>query len=214
MLTKSRSERTKKVSPRTSWSKSSGRVHRSCLFMPRLMRASFSNGTDTAAKAEGQEGHRLFSLPLISPTEKSWPDISTEAAMMILLQLNTSLRLLWALGKSKWNLSHDEVNNCDCQYLHPTTGFPLVSLRKSLITVYLSSSSEYNAFLFDSGVMRTNSWCLGITSCDTGNRHRKVCVGHWTHSILLTLESKNAFKSKHHWLNSILSEWQPVNFLA
>lgn len=96
----------------------------------------------------------------------------------------------------------------------PYNRLPLVTLRKSLIALYLSFSREYNAFLFDRGVMRTNSWCLGTTSCEADNRHRKVCVGHWTHSILMTLESKRAFKSKHHWLNTILSEWQPVNFLA
>lgn len=76
----------------------------------------------------------------------------------------------------------------------PYTRLPLVTMRKSLITVYLSFFREYNAFLFDRGAMRTISWCLGTTSCDTDNRHRKVCVGHWIHSILMTLESKRAFK--------------------
>lgn len=96
----------------------------------------------------------------------------------------------------------------------PYRKLPPVTLRKCLTTVYLSFPREHNASLFDRGVMRTNSWCPGITSCDADNRHREVCGGHWTHSILMTLESKRALKSKHHWLNSILSEWQPVNFLT
>lgn len=72
---------------------------------------------------------------------------------------------------------------------------PPVTLRNCLTTVYLHFPREHKASLFDRGVMRTNSWCLGTTSCDADNRHREVCGGHWTHSILMTLESKRAHKS-------------------
>lgn len=169
MLTKSRSVRTKK-GQFLACKRSGGVISQGSPWSDTDLSLKWNRESSRGGKAQKTQIFQSsleFSWKILTwHLDSSWPDGSSPAQHFPETWMD-----LWeilAMVKSMRVLAS------------PYNRLPLVTLRKSLITMYLSFSREYNDFLFEWGVMRTSpaAWGPLAVMLITGTGKPEWVTGH------------------------------------